>query len=134
MVTTAKAVSPIDVKPRPDVVIPAILHILRIDWGLSNEEQMTLLGLSSRQTLANWRTTPASATLTRDLLERASYILGIHKSLQILFSDKKIGVGWLFVKNSNKAFGGVSPMERMLNGMVVDLAFVRQFLDYERGA
>lgn len=115
------------------VILPGIFKLLGEEWGLNNEQQMRLLGLSSRQTLANWRKSPAAATLSRDLQERLSYLLGIYKSLHILFPDPQLARRWLFSANSNKAFAGQAPMERMLNGLVVDLAFVRQFLDYERG-
>jgi hypothetical protein len=114
-------------------ILPGIFRMLGDEWGLNNEQQMRLLGLSSRQTLANWKKTPAAATLSRDLQERLSYLLGIYKSLRILLPDQDLARRWLFSPNSNKAFGGESPMTRLLNGLVVDLAFVRQFLDYERG-
>jgi hypothetical protein len=119
---------------KAEVILPAIFKMLGEEWQLSIEQQMLVLGLTSRQTLANWKTAPGSANLTRDLQERLSYLLGIYKSLRILFPDKAVGTGWLFAPNSNKAFAGKAPIERMLNGLVVDLAFVRQFLDYERGA
>lgn len=115
------------------VVLPGIFKLLVDEWGLNNEQQMRLLGLSSRQTLANWKRSPGAATLSRDLQERLSYLLGIYKSLRILFPDPALARRWLFSPNSNRAFAGQAPMERMLNGLVVDLAFVRQFLDYERG-
>ena len=115
------------------VILPGIFKMLGDEWGLNNEQQMRLLGLSSRQTLANWKRAPGGATLSRDLQERLSYLLGIYKSLRILFPDPELGRRWLFAPNSNKAFGGDAPMARLLNGLVVDLAFVRQFLDYERG-
>ena len=117
----------------PAVILPGIFTLLGKEWGLNNEQQMQLLGLSSRQTLANWRRSPAGATLTRDLQERLSYLLGIYKSLRILFPDTTLSKHWLFTPNNNKAFAGQAPMNRLLNGLVVDLAFVRQFLDYERG-
>jgi hypothetical protein len=114
-------------------ILPGIFRMLGEEWGLNNEQQMRLLGLSSRQTLANWKRAPAAATLSRDLQERLSYLLGIYKSLRILFPEPELARRWLFAPNSNKAFGGEPPMARLLNGLVVDLAFVRQFLDYERG-
>lgn len=115
------------------VILPGIFKLLGEEWELNNEQQMRLLGLGSRQTLANWKRAPAAATMSRDLQERLSYLLGIYKSLRILFPDASLAKRWLFAPNANKAFGGRAPMERMLNGLVVDLAFVRQFLDYERG-
>lgn len=114
-------------------ILPGIFRLLGEEWGLNNEQQMRLLGLSSRQTLANWKKAPAAATLSRDLQERLSYLLGIYKSLRILFPEQELGRRWLFSPNSNKAFAGEAPITRLLNGLVVDLAFVRQFLDYERG-
>jgi hypothetical protein len=127
--TAAENVKKIDAS----VILPGIFLMLGEEWGLNNEQQMRLLGLSSRQTLANWKRAPAGATLSRDLQERLSYLLGIYKSLRILFPESELGRRWLFSPNSNKAFGGQAPMDRLLNGLVVDLAFVRQFLDYERG-
>jgi hypothetical protein len=134
MATLAKLDPGVPLQLDAAVILPGIFKMLGEEWQLNNEQQMVLLGLTSRQTLANWRTAPGRANLTRDLQERLSYLLGIYKSLRILFPDKAIGTGWLFAPNSNKAFAGKAPIERMLNGLVVDLAFVRQFLDYERGA
>jgi hypothetical protein len=129
MPSVAQSVKKIDA----GVVLPGIFRLLGEEWRLNNEQQMRLLGLSSRQTLANWKKAPAGATLSRDLQERLSYLLGIYKSLRILFPDPELARGWLFSPNANRAFGGEPPMARLLNGLVVDLAFVRQFLDYERG-
>jgi hypothetical protein len=127
--STAEVVKKIDAS----AILPGIFKLLGEEWGLNNEQQMRLLGLGSRQTLANWKKTPAGATLSRDLQERLSYLLGIHKSLRILFPERELARRWLFTPNGNRAFGGQAPMARLLNGLVVDLAFVRQFLDYERG-
>ena len=94
---------------------------------------MTLLGLSNEKTLYNWKNQPEKANLTRDLLERSSYILGIYKSLQILLPDPEIANQWLSIPNDNPLFNGATPMDRLLAGQVADLAVVRQFLDAQRG-
>jgi len=133
MVSLEKQQSLVLKKIDPAIILPGIFKLLGEEWALNNEQQMQLLGLSSRQTLANWRKAPGGATLTRDLQERLSYLLGIYKSLRILFPDATLAKRWLFTPNANKAFAGQAPMDRLLNGLVVDLAFVRQFLDYERG-
>ena len=57
-------------------LLPAIFAIFS-QWRLTGAQQMTLLGLSNEKTLYNWKSQPEKAKLTRDLLERASYILGI---------------------------------------------------------
>ena len=113
-------------------LLPAIFEIFSL-WHLTGAQQMTLLGLSNEKTLHNWKNQPDKARLTRDLLERASYILGIYKSLQILFQDQALADQWLSSPNDNPLFNGSAPLERLLAGQVVDLAVVRDFLDVERG-
>ncbi len=116
----------------PGSLLPAIFHIFS-QWTLTGTQQMTLLGLSNEKTLYNWKSQPEKAKLTRDLLERASYILGIYQSLQILFSDQMLADQWLATPNDNPLFNGTAPLDRLLAGQVVDLAVVRDFLDAERG-
>jgi hypothetical protein len=113
-------------------LLPAIFAIFS-QWRLTGAQQMTLLGLSNEKTLYNWKNQPAKAKLTRDLLERASYILGIYKSLQILLPDQVLADQWLATPNDNPLFNGAAPLDRLLAGQVVDLAVVRNFLDAERG-
>jgi hypothetical protein len=113
-------------------LLPAIFTIFN-DWRLTGAEQMTLLGLSNEKTLYNWKNQPEKAKLTKDLLERTSYILGIYKCLQILLPDQGLADQWLATPNDNPLFNGVAPLDRMLAGQVVDLAVVRNFLEAERG-
>lgn len=113
-------------------LLPAIFNMFN-QWRLTGAQQMTLLGLSNEKTLYNWKRRPEKAKLTRDLLERASYILGIYKSLQILLPDKALADTWLSTPNDNPLFNGTAPLDRLLAGQVVDLASVRNFLDAQRG-
>ena len=113
-------------------LLPAMFTIFG-QWHLTGTQQMALLGLSNEKTLYNWKSRPEKAKLTRDLLERASYILGIYKSLQILLPDQALADQWLATPNDNPLFNGMAPLDRLLVGQVVDLAVVRNFLDAERG-
>jgi hypothetical protein len=113
-------------------LLPAIFKIFE-QWGLAGAQQMRLLGLGNEKTLYNWKNHPEKANLTRDLLERTSYILGIYKSLQILLPDQTLADNWLPTPNDNPIFNGTAPLDRLLAGQVVDLALVRNFLDSERG-
>ena len=113
-------------------LIPVIFNIFS-QWGLTGAQQMILLGLSNEKTLYNWKRRPEKTKLTRDLLERTSYILGVYKSLQILLPDPTLADQWLSSPNDNPLFNGAAPLERLLAGHVVDLAAVRNFLDAERG-
>ena len=92
-----------------------------------------MLGLSNEKTLYNWKNHPEKAKLTRYLLERASYIFGIFKSLEILLPDSTLADRWLTTSNDNPVFNGTAPLDRVLAGQVTDLALVRNFLDAERG-
>ena len=113
-------------------LLSAIFKIFS-QWRLTGAQQMTLLGLSNEKTLYNWKSQPVKAMLTLDLLERASYILGIYKSLQILLPDQALADQWLSTPNYNPLFNGTAPLDRLLAGQVVDLAVVRNFLDAELG-
>lgn len=113
-------------------LLPAVFNMFN-QWRLTGAQQMTLLGLSNEKTLYNWKKQPEKAKLTRDLLERASYILGIYKSLQILLPDNALADTWLSTPNDNPLFNGTAPLDRLLAGQVVDLASVRNFLDAQRG-
>ena len=113
---------------------PALRTFFRIAdlWGLSVEEQMTLLGLTARSTFFKWKKDP-NAVLPKDTLERISYILGVYKALQILLPDEKAADEWVRRPNAALPFGGGSALDRMLSGQVADLFVVRQYLDAQRG-
>ncbi len=102
-------------------------------WGLSVDEQLTLLGAPARSTYFAWRKDPARAALPRDTLERLSNILGIYKSLQILLPDPAAADAWVRQPNRAPLLGGRSALDCMLGGNVSDLNLVRRYLDGVRG-
>jgi len=109
-------------------LLPVIFNIFS-RWRLTGQQQMTLLGLSNEKTLYNWKNQPEKAKLSRDFLERASYILGIYRALQILFPDEAQSDQWIHAPNDNPLFDGSAPLGKMLGGLVVDLSVVREHLD-----
>lgn len=119
--------------PAADLGPAGIRTFLRIAarWSLSPEEQQTLLGVP-RATYYKWRRQPP-ARLSRDVLERISYIFGIYKALAILIPDPGARDGWVRRPNTNPLFAGEPPLTRMLAGNVADLYLVRRYLDGERG-
>ncbi len=125
---------PATVPDRKAMSGPALRAFFRIMelWGLSAEEQITLLGLSARSTFFKWKK-DANVVLPKDALERISYIIGIYKALQILLPDEKAADEWVKKPNAAPLFGGQSALDRMLSGQVADLFLVRQYLDAERG-
>jgi hypothetical protein len=112
---------------------PALRTFFRIAelWGLSVDEQMTLLGVTSRSTFFKWKRVQ-DVILPKDTLERISYILGIYKALQILLPDERAADAWIRKPNAAPLFGGQSALSRMLSGHVSDLYVVRQYLDAQR--
>jgi Antitoxin Xre-like helix-turn-helix domain/Antitoxin Xre/MbcA/ParS C-terminal toxin-binding domain len=101
------------------------------EWGLDNEQQRVLLGGPGRTTFFDWKRNKAG-NLSRDMLDRLSYLLGIYKALHILFSDRTARE-WIKNPNADPLFNGRSPLDYMLSGQLVALADVRRYLDWARG-
>ncbi len=113
---------------------PALRAFFRLadQWKLRMVEQRKLLGDPPESTFYKWKRQRDGAP-GRDTIERISYLLGIWKSLQILFPDPAQADAWLHKPNTAALFGGHSALERMLSGNVADLYVVRQYLDAQRG-
>lgn len=117
---------------RKDLTGPALRTFFRIAdaWKLKEQEQMLILGLDSRSTFQSWKR-GAVAAISKDALERISYILGIYKGLQILLP--RSADDWVHKPNKNPVFGGRSALDRMASGNVSDLYAIRQYIDAQRG-
>lgn len=104
-------------------------------WDLNETEAMTLLGFDerTRSTYFKWKREPEKARLTKEKLERLSYIFGIYKDLQILLPKAESADGWIRRPNDAGLFAGRPALERMLSGNVSDLYVVRKYLDAQRG-
>jgi hypothetical protein len=101
-------------------------------WGLGTREQRTLLGSPPDSTFYKWKAT-REAKLSRDTLERISYLLGIYKALHILLPTGRAADDWIRKPNRAPLFNGRTALECMLSGSLIDLADVRRYLDAERG-
>lgn len=101
-------------------------------WNLRMADQRKLLGDPPESTFYKWKRQQDGAP-GRDTIERISYLLGIWKTLQILFPDAAQADAWLHKPNQAPLFGGHSALQRMLSGNVSDLYVVRQYLDAQRG-
>lgn len=101
-------------------------------WRLSAAERQRLLGLKA-STYFKYQRDPANAHLSRDTLERISYVLGIYKALQILLPRREAADAWIRRANGAAIFNGHAPLDLMLAGKVSDLYVVRRYLDGERG-
>ncbi|HSO05723.1 MAG TPA: MbcA/ParS/Xre antitoxin family protein [Pelomicrobium sp.] len=101
-------------------------------WGLSATEQAAVLGLSpeNRSTIARYRHGAPLAD-NRDLLDRAGHLLGIHKSLRIIFPhDRDLAYRWIATPNRRL---GARPLDIIIERGFEGLLAVRRYLDFERG-
>jgi len=95
-------------------------------WGLSRGQERILLA-TSESSIHRWLKEPEAAQPTADQLERISYVLGIFDALHRIVGDTAFADAW--VNQPNRDFGDYTPLARMLNGTVGDLAFVRAYVD-----
>lgn len=118
----------------PDSIQRGLRAFFRIcnKWGLDTDQRIILLGLPERSVYDQWLQGVVD-TMPPRTVERISYILGIYKALHILFPDSALADRWLQVPNKAPLFDGAPPMNRLLTGLIEDLAIVRRYLDAECG-
>ena len=75
---------------------------------------------------------PQPRELTRDQMERLSYVIGIYGGLHAILGKSPLAQDWLH--RPNEDFGGAPPLARMLAGNVGDLVDVRRYVDAWRVA
>jgi hypothetical protein len=105
-------------------------------WGLTADDERTLLGSPPRSTFFKWKSERAAKLppkLPQDTLERISYVMGIYKALHILLPTSDAADAWIKKPNTAPITNGKTALERMRGGRVMDLADVRRYLDAERG-
>ena len=101
-------------------------------WQLSTEEQRALLGWPAESTFFKYKADRVS-TLPYDMLMRISLVLGIFKSLHILYPEPELADRWVRLPNSNPMFGGKPALVLMTEGGMDGLYQVRRLLDGRRG-
>jgi hypothetical protein len=105
-------------------------------WKLRDEDARGLIGGISNGSFYQLKrgTTKTSnfKTLDQDKLTRVSLLVGIFKTLNILYGTK-LADAWVQLPNTNPLFGGETPLAYMLKGGVPSMMRVRQLLDARRG-
>ena len=112
--------------------LPVVFRILE-KWQCNTDEQLRLLGISSRSTLNKYKESKGGIRLSADIQERMSYILNIHKCLRLLFTADDSIYGWVRKPNSHPFFAGRAAMDVMNGGLVADLYEVATRLQSWRG-
>lgn len=128
--STADAAALIAETPAKVAIALCAFFRLADAWQLSTEEARQLLGEPGRATFFQWKAGHLGR-ISKDVVRRISWLLGIWKALQILFPQAERADAW--IRQPNRAFGGQSALQRMLAGDVTDLAAVRAVLDAARG-
>lgn len=100
-------------------------------WRLRDEDARELLGGLSSSAFYEWKKN-ADRLLEVDRITRISYLIGIYKSLHILYGDK-LADEWVCLPNSNRIFAGRSPLTYMLGGGLLAMQTVRKLLEARRG-
>lgn len=70
--------------------------------------------------------------LDEDKLHRISYLVGIFKALNIIYSQD-LADQWMQLPNNNRIFNGITPISYLIRGGLPAFATVRKLLDARRG-
>jgi hypothetical protein len=92
-------------------------------WNLAASDAMALLGVDSRSTyyeiLKRARETKEVKGLSKDQLDRLSYLLGIYAAIRVIFPHSEESRNdWVSRANTDALFGGRAPVEIMRSGMI----------------
>jgi hypothetical protein len=100
-------------------------------WGVRDEDARALLGGMSNGPFYEMKKKP-DRVLDTDRLQRISYLVGIFKALNVLYS-KKLADAWIQLPNTNRIFGGLTPLAYIMKGGLPAMQTVRRLLDARRG-
>ncbi|MCW8887227.1 MAG: MbcA/ParS/Xre antitoxin family protein [Motiliproteus sp.] len=120
MKTNQAAIAPRLTGNQGRTALKTVLNILE-KWECSTAEKKALLGIEADSTFFKYQKDPSKAKVSRDTMERLSYLLNIHSALRILFSAKESVYGWVRQPNEHPFYQGRSAMDVMTQGRVVDL-------------
>ncbi len=106
-------------------------------WKLPAADAMTLLGVDSRSTyyelLKRARESKEVRGLSKDQLDRLSYLVGIYEAIRVLFPhSKESRDAWVSRANTAPLFAGRAPLDVMRSSMV-GLYQTFAYLATERG-
>ena len=101
-------------------------------WKLPKGDWPRLLGRRAPNTIRHWvkaaeNDAERDVPLDADVLERLSHLVAIYDGVHRLFGDEAYADAW--IRTGNRAFGGQSPLERILTGQFGDLYEVRLYVE-----
>ena len=127
--TRVKLSDPVERERLSSDALHAFFNILEI-WKIRNIDARRLLGDMSEsafRALGNGD----ERVLDEEIIRRVASLVGIFRSLNILFGEK-LADEWVQLPNKNVIFGGATPLEYLMNGNLAAFATVRKHLDAGR--
>ena len=111
----------------------SVARLFDEQWQLASADALMLLGLNegSRTTLERYRDGRPLGQ-NRDLLERVSHLMGIHKNLRLLY-PRNPAMRSAWISTPNGAFGGQRPLDVARAYGLPGLLMIRAHLDQRRG-
>lgn len=101
-------------------------------WGVRDGDARQLLGGVTNGPYYEMKKHPEARVLDADKLLRISYLIGIFKALNILHAQE-LADEWVRLPNTNRIFGGITPLAYMMKGGAPAMQTVRRLLDARRG-
>ena len=111
--------------------IRAFFNIVAL-WKIRDNDARRLLGGISNGAYYALKK-GSDRPLDEDKLRRISYLIGIFKALNILYSEE-LADCWMQLPNRNRIFGGKTPHEYLMRGGLSAFATVRKLLDSRQGS
>ena len=99
-------------------------------WSVRDEDARALLGGVSNGPFYEMKKNP-ERILEPDRLVRISYLVGIFKALNVLYSET-LADQWVQLPNSNVIFAGQAPLAYLIAGGQPAMQIVRRLLDARR--
>lgn len=109
--------------------LKAFFNIMR-RWQVRDEDARALLGGVTNGPYYQMKRAP-DRLLEADRLTRVSLLVGIFKALHVLYSEN-LADRWVHLPNTNRIFGGSTPLEYMMRGGVPAIQTVRRLVDARR--
>ncbi|MCC6197213.1 MAG: DUF2384 domain-containing protein [Burkholderiales bacterium] len=127
----------VDLAARPErerLSPPALGAFFRIAdrWSLRDADARQLLGGVTNGPYYEMKKSAKGRVLDADKLLRISYLIGIFKALNVLHG-RPLADEWVRLPNSNRIFGGGTPLAYMMKGGAPAMQTVRRLLDARRG-
>ena len=97
-------------------------------WSVRDDDARQLLGGVSNGPYYDMKKHPAGRLLAADTLLRISYLTGIFQALNVVHSEH-LADEWMRLPNSNRIFGGSSPLAFIIHGGLPAMQTVRRLLE-----